>query len=650
MANASVEKLKALGIRHGEKAVVGLTATAFVVFTALAFIKPTLEMKPEELSAAATNADSNLKKTQDIKDVLAKLEQDNILEPNFQKVVQNQIANALKPGDYKAKLDWVSPEPGAGLIRDQPELIAPTELAAFPGRGGVYLFSLDDKGERIIDTGADAKNRAGGRAGGMMPGMGGSTKKRAEKPEDKKRREAEEERRKLQFAGKVDPGKDKEKEAEGPDLAAQGPWKEETHGKRWVVLTGVIDNEQLKKNYLQALKNPAIAYPNYKRLDVERRTLESDGSWTEWAAIDKDKNYAVLDNLPELETEFVPESQRPAALVDPLPFLRAGYWSGVHVARLVPPEILNAPKDNANAMPGGGRFPGMGPGMEGEGPGGMTMRGPGSKAGGMMPGMAGGPGMAGAGMMGGGGDPEESNFTKLEEKTLMIRSLDFTVDPDKTYQFRARIVVVNPNHDHTDVNPGVDTESKELLGPWSDPTDSVTVPADVAAYALAPEENVRRDDQVNFQVIKWDPGTGQTVVKNDIAAPGELIGEYGTVQVPNADGGGAKSSPLDFNSRAIVLDTIGGRQTLPEIGVERNKFEVPAVAMVVEPDGSVVIRSQAIDRADDVREDMDENYKQALKDSGKKREVGASSRMPGQGTGPRRKNRRGGAGGGGRRR
>ena len=235
------------------------------------------------------------------------------------------------------------------------------------------------------------------------------------------------------------------------------------------------------------------------------------------------------------------------------------------------------------------------------------------------------------GVPGGGGDSEEANFTKIDEKVVMIRSLDFTVEPDNSYRFRVRIVVVNPNKDHTDVNPDVDTESKELLGPWSDPTDPITVPADVAAYAQAPEQATRRDDLVSFQVIKWDPVTGQTVTKNDIAGPGELVGEFGSVLMPTSEGGGAKMLGVDFNSRAVVLDTMGGREMIPDFGVERNRFEIPAVAMVVQADGSVVIRSQASDKANPVREDMEANYKQAIEDSNKKREPGGGSRMPGLG-------------------
>jgi len=633
MANASVDKLKSLMIRHGEKALVGLTATLFVVFAVLAFLKPTIEIKPEQLRTEAESAAANLQKQQDPKDILARLEEGGLKDPDFVKMVENQQANALKPADYRVKLDWVTPEPGAGLIRDQPELIAPTELAAFPGRGGILMYALDDKGERIVDTApaptkpkaSRRKKSAAGSSSSMMAGMSmpGAAPPPDNSEEAKKKAAIEAEKKKRMFTGKVDPAKDKEEaKAEEAPAEPQGPWKEDTKGKRWVVITGVIDNEQLKKNYLLALKTQAIAYPNYKRVDVERQTRQPEGTWSEWEAIDRNKSYEVLDNLPEIDAELVPDPRRPEALNDPLPFLRAGYWTGVHVARLVPAELREAPKTPA-AAPGG--YPAMSmpssamsmPSSD------MSMRGAGMGMPSSGMSMMGGPGSEGS------VNPEEANFTKIEDPTLMIRSLDFTVEPDRTYRFRVRIVVVNPNKGHTDVNPGVDVESKELLGPWSDPTDEVTLPADVAAYAQAPVQTERRRDQVAFQVIRWDPGTGQTVLKTDDAGPGEIIGEYGSVQMPSSEGGGVKMTGIDFNSRAVVLDTMGGREKLPDIGVERNQFEIPAVAMVVQADGSVAIRSQAADKADEVRADMETNYKQALEDSGAKREPGGGSRMPG---------------------
>ncbi len=662
MANASVEKLKALGIRHGEKAVVGLTGTLFVVFAALAFIHPTLEMKPDELQKQAEGAQSNINAKQDPNDILHKLEVANIKNPDFAKMIANQRSNALNPADFRVKMGWVTPEPGAGLIRDQPELIAPTELAAFPGRGGILMYALNAEGEKIPDNGPDAKgaNRANRRRPGGMGGMGdmagmmGGGSPREETAEAKRRRLLEDEKRKKAFAGSVDPAKEKEKaKTEEAPAEPQGQFKEETKGKRWAVITGVINNEQMKKNWFQALKVQALAYPNYKRIDAERQSQQADGAWTEWAAVDTSKNYAILDNLPEIDTEYVPEPMRPGSLVDSLPYLKAGYWTGVHVARLVPAEARETPKAEPAGPMGG--MAGMGGMMRPGGPsegGGMSTMG--------RPGMAMPKGMGGMGAMGmagegggmgtrggasdSGGNAEEAAFTHVEEGELMLRSIDFTVDPDMTYRFRVRIVVVNPNKDHTDVNPGVDVDSKELLGPWSEPTGPVTVPADVASYAAGPKPTARREDLVEFQVIRWDPGTGQTVVRNHTAGPGEIVGEYGSVPMPSSEGVGVKSANIDFNSRAIVLDTIGGKERLPDIGVERNPFDIPAIAMVVQPDGSIAIRNQARDKSNEVRKDMEANYKQAIKDSGTKREgaLGGSrmpegGNMPGMPTGGARK-------------
>jgi hypothetical protein len=553
-------------------------------------------------------------------------------------MIEGQIANALKPDPYRARLDWVTPEPGAGLIRDQPELIAPTDLTAFPGRGGILMFALDPTtGERVIDPG-DPKTKNGPRGGLALGGPEGpgnpNSKTKKETPEEKERRLAKEARDKAIYAGDVKPA-DK-KDQPDAEAAPAGPYKEEVKGKRWVVLTAVLDNAKLKKNYLQALKNEAVAYPNFKRVDIERQTLQTDGtSWSEWTAVAMEKNWEVLDNLPEYDTEFVPEVQRPAALVDPLPFLKAGYWTGVHVAKLVPPEILDKSKDSpgpggnsGNSKlggmkgPGSSQSPGAGAGESRQG--GTSAGGPSKMMGNS--GMAGGPGGGAPGAAG-----DEMNFTKYEEGILMVRSLDFTVDPDETYRFRLRIVVVNPNYNRTDVNPGVDVETKQLYGPWSEPSPAVHVPADVVAYAQAPDAVERRDDLITFQVVRWVPDNGQTVIKTDSRGPGEIIGEFGAVQMPDSEGKGPKSTPVDFNSRSIVLDTLGGRQKLPDIGLPRNQFEVPAMAMIVQPDGDVVIRSQAFDRSDAVRQDMETNYRLAIEDSNKAKEKSSSVKGGGKG-------------------
>ena len=628
MANATVDKLKALGLRQGEKFVVGIAATIFVVCLGLFATRQTIETNPAELQKKAEAADSNLTRKQDPESIITRIEEQGIKDPGFVKIVEAQTANALKPDDFRARLDWVTPEPGAGLIRDEPTLIAPTELAAFPGRGGLQLYKLDDKGDRIVDTKALAAGNAPG--GRRSPAMGGAPgPNRGE--EEKKRQEAEAQKKKRLLAGNVEDAPKKDdaaKKEESANPADTGPWEEETKGKRWVVITAVVDNEQMNKNWLAALKNPAIAFPQYLQVDAERQSLNDDGTWSTWTLVDENEKYKVIDNMTDGEEELVPPTKAPISLVDPLPYLHAGYWTGVYVASLVPADALKAPEPAGGSFGGPGGRGGMAPPTSSGGSGGSGGRGSmgaGGKLGmGMGGGMEGGdmrPGSGGGANSAGGA---EESVTANTEARLMIRSLDFTVEPNVTYRYRIRLVVKNPNFERTDVNPGTDTTTEQMRGPWSEPTSAVNVPADVSAYADQPAPNDRRDDVVMFEVYRWNPSTGQTVVKTDDAAPGFLIGEYGAVLEPTSEGGGAKSVPIDFNSRSFVLDSSGGRSRIPDIGIERNQFVIPAVAMVVEPDGAVVVRNQAADKSDEVREDMKSSYDQAIKDSGTKRQKGSS--------------------------
>ena len=132
--------------------------------------------------------------------------------------------------------------------------------------------------------------------------------------------------------------------------------KEMTKGIRWVAITGVLDYKTLRDTTSLALKRPEVAYPHFKQLDVERQVKQSDGSWSDWEAIDQSRNLQILDNLPEEDEEWTPETVRISALVAPLPFLKAGFWERVHVGRMVPAEKLKVAeprRSRAAAGPGG---------------------------------------------------------------------------------------------------------------------------------------------------------------------------------------------------------------------------------------------------------------------------------------------------------
>ena len=152
MANPQVEKLKALGLRHGEKVVVALAGTVCLGLLGYAASMKSIPLTYDEVRSHATAAQANLSRPQPAEDVLKQFEEDWLKDPGFEKLVDNQSQNALKGDDYKPARPWVTLEPGAGLIRDTPELVAPIELVAYPGRGGAAVFELDDNGKRIPES------------------------------------------------------------------------------------------------------------------------------------------------------------------------------------------------------------------------------------------------------------------------------------------------------------------------------------------------------------------------------------------------------------------------------------------------------------------------------------------------------------------
>jgi hypothetical protein len=655
--NAIVEKLKDAGLRHGEKAGVAIASGLFFLCIGLAAKKETIDTTPEKVKTATKASEVNLGRHEEPEKIIQKLAEKGIKDSNFAKDVDEQVKTALVPSEYKAVREWVSPEPGAGLIRDTPVLIAPSDLYAYPGRGGFLVFALDSAGKRIPDDGKDAPKDEGSRrrrkrargGGGMMGGgmMGGQPKRKKARSaadiaaDEKAAQERAQNKRTKALSGLEDDVVADEKtkeEAAGP----QDHFKEVTKGHRWVAITGVLDHAQLVANYRSALKSPAQAHPNYAHVDLQRQTQLPDGTWSGWEAVSSKENLDILDNLPEVEEEeLTPDTVRPEALVDPLPFLKSGLWERVHVASLVPKEKKQIAKKDAGGagMMGGGM---MGGGMMGGmmGRAGMGDRaGAGASYGDQMKSVMGGArGGRGGGMMGGGMGQTESAVTywKTDESKVMIRAFDFTVKADNSYRYRARIVVFNPNHNHDDVNAGVNTKAETLRGPWCEQTDEVHMPPDVMPYSISTEDRtISADMKVKFQIIRFRPDDGVTVTKTVTSGPGEVIGEPGSAIIPSSEGLKSKTSTIDFNSHQIVLDLIGnkknrGYQNLPS-GFVGPPIERPAITLLLRPDGTVAAHTEADDVVNEVRRDIDANYKQEMKESasGKRRERSTGMGMGG---------------------
>jgi hypothetical protein len=688
MANPSVEKLKQFGMRHGEKLAVGLLVALSLFFVAKGITHPTIATTPDQLKKAAEAADQNLGRPQKDEDILSRLDSEGIKEVGFEKIVDSRISTKQDAAQYAYTNSWVSPEPGAGLLREMPILLAVNTLYAHFGRGGLLVFERDAEGNLVEDKHeGEAKPKRkkkkqtgpGGMGGSSM--MGGMQKKKKKKQSAASKLAAEQKKAKKEnerLQGKlVGEAKDAEPEKSDEDDLESKDWKETTKGYRWVALTGTFDHKQQRENYAKALKvDYASAAPHYLRLDAERQSLNTDGTWSEWQPVEREESEKILDDAAEEDEELVPEEAMIDALTDYLPFLRSSYYRGVYVAELVPSEKrkVDIPKAPAGGfaggggmsmpggtgmpmpggmgggskagsaggmppggmMPGGGAF-GGGTGMSrGGGGGGMMSSAGGDSGGGRMPG--GGMGMA-MGMGGASGaGPEDTEFDKTDAPKIMVRMLDFTVKPESTYRYRVRVVVKNPNFGWEMVAVGTDTKEEEVQGPWSEPSGPVIVPADVAAYAAAPSD-VPNDprNNVKFQVVRFHPEDGVTIVKSFDAAPGQMVGDLSSASLPKYTGDKVTSQvkPVDFTAHQVVVASVGGREPLSVLNLSGAPLEDPARALVMRQDGYLVLRDQARDTADGQMSEMKAVYDEmvdTIKGKHKKKRKSQMGGMPGGGS------------------
>ncbi len=212
------------------------------------------------------------------------------------------------------------------------------------------------------------------------------------------------------------------------------------------MVTGVIDHDSVQKSFLMDQRQALPAAERlYCRAELQRQTLQKDGSWSGWSLLDMDAILGLLDNVPAIEEERVAPKYLVGSLVDPLPFLTIGSWRGVDVE-----EFLAAEKEGLQDRPPSNENP----------PGPVDMRGMMSPARGDRD----------------GGPPRRAlpiGPQRDRPPVLMVRSFDFTVEPGRTYRYRARVVLFNPHFDRADARD----RNKWIFGPWSGGTEIVTVPA-----------------------------------------------------------------------------------------------------------------------------------------------------------------------------
>ena len=100
--NAIVEKLKDLGLRHGEKAGVAIASTLFFVCIGLAAKKETIDTSPEKIKAASRHRRATSTATK-IARRSSRTWNKGIKDSDFAKVVDDQVKTALVPAELQGR-------------------------------------------------------------------------------------------------------------------------------------------------------------------------------------------------------------------------------------------------------------------------------------------------------------------------------------------------------------------------------------------------------------------------------------------------------------------------------------------------------------------------------------------------------------------
>ncbi len=262
------------------------------------------------------------------------------------------------------------------------------------------------------------------------------------------------------------------------------------------------------------------------------------------------------------------------------------------------------------------------------------------------------------GPMGPGGPPkpgEASNQAAappVEIEQLLLRFVDVDVKPGYTYEYRVRLRMINPNYGLTkEVAIPAYANVKELLSPWAQIADSITVPSESFLYSIDPgtfrkkideeyakEKELRerlqaKDNQVVVEMCSWleqvrtDAGgnrepVGAWVVADMPVGRGEYVGRRQYIKLPlwsskdnqyvlrevadktivgKKDVTLPKGWLVDFTTKSILVDFDGGKVVTKSQAGKTVTEEVAADMLIVRPDGKLLVKSSLTDEADDNR-------------------------------------------------
>jgi hypothetical protein len=605
-------QLKGFLLHHVEKLVFGGFVVAFLLICWSAFKLKPYGKTPDQLKATADRVSQDVEKAAP-PDKFADLPS----VPDFSNLGAVGPA-AVDPRPYK--IDPLSrPYEDRQELRKEPKLFALEELLAFAGYGGI---AIDEKGgvKRMANNGigsgmgmtpdmgmAGAMMPPGmgagamppgmdpsemmkgmnsgmqppGMAPGMMSGMGPGAMMQGMKGRGRARgrdRKSTAKKKDLQKPAAPRP----KPEVTEKIVLGQPPSGSKVEGRYWVCLVGAIPYRKEFLEYQNTFRDargykPDHDYPRYALPEIERAEV-SGGKTGEWQSLDLVE--AVQDfrkwavEYPEIaDKQFLdPGVTQP---LPPLIFANHDKDKVNHprtqLAVEKPAVVQEAPKKKkitnlTDATSGQADKYNRSP----------TMMGP----------------MMRSAYMGGAA-------ARLPEYRL-FRFFDFAVEPGKTYRYRVKLAVVNPNADvqkrYLENYAFGEGDTREA--DWSQPSAPIAVIAGnrLLAGSVAPGRSDRSEPSGIVLAKLFDAQQAIEVRKVFDVHRGSVLNEQG-MEIglpldPNVPTAPKESATVDFETNAVVLDLLGGEKLA---GAKSSK--VPGHFLVLDNDGAFKTLLQSSDAA-----------------------------------------------------
>lgn len=177
-------------------------------------------------------------------------------------------------------------------------------------------------------------------------------------------------------------------------------------------------------------------------------------------------------------------------------------------------------------------------------------------------------GPAGRGMPTGEGSSGTIIQTYMGPDLLLFRFFDLTVEPGRTYQYRVRLVVTNPNHGKTlaDVMEPFVIEGETRETPWSNPSEPVEIPNDYDIFLAQIKADASQDPlggMANFHVYEWEPSIGTFILGTGRVMFGDTIGFLVPTRVLRLHKKTANREAMQFKTSDVLLGGISAPQLIP---------------------------------------------------------------------------------------